>query len=119
MRNIALASVVLLSSVSFNAVAVDIESALVGICDYLKQDDKNRFRKKLKDTNIKLRNVYDGISCGGEPLVRYAMRNGAEKTGSFIVGRLPQSHFETSGDLEWAKSNGFGGSAIATAIETR
>jgi hypothetical protein len=99
--------------------ANDIASALVGICENVATDNKSRFRKKLKEAGIKLRNIYDGISCGGENLVRYAMTKNAQGVGTFIVGRLPSSHFASSGDLDWANANGHGGSEIAKAIKDR
>lgn len=97
----------------------DVASALVGICDNVATDNKSRFRKKLKEAGIKLRNIYDGISCGGNNLVRYAMIKNAEGVGKFIVGRMPASHFAGSGDLDWANANGHGASSIAQAIKKR
>ena len=29
------------------------------MCDYVKADDKNRFRKLLSDNRLRLRNIYD------------------------------------------------------------
>lgn len=104
---------------SSKAQAADVGALLAGICENVATDDKTRFRKKLKEAGVKLRNIYDGISCGGVPLVRYAMQKGAQKTGTFIVKRLPGSHFASSGDLDWANANGFGGTDIAKAISSR
>lgn len=101
------------------AQATDIGALLAGICDTVAGDDKGRFRKKLKDARVKLRNIYDGITCGGVPLVRYAMQNNANSVGEFIVSRMPASHFAGSGDADWAAANGFGDSAIAKAIASR
>ena len=114
-------TVVLLSvmSVSTPAKANDVASFLAGVCDNVANDNKGRFRKKLKSAGVKLRNIYDGVTCGGEPLVRYAMQKGAKSVGVFMVKRMPASHFASSGDLEWASSNGFGDSAIAKAISKR
>ncbi|MFT6529898.1 MAG: hypothetical protein ACJAZB_001549 [Psychrosphaera sp.] len=99
--------------------SADVGALLAGICDNVATDNKGRFRKKLKEAGVKLRNIYDGISCGGEPLVRYAIKSGATSTGEFIVKRLPASHFASSGDAEWAASNGFGDSPIVKAIAER
>lgn len=97
----------------------DVGAALAGICDVVASDNKSRFRKKIKEAGIKLRNIYDGISCGGQNLVRYSMTKGAQKTGTFIVKRMPGSHFAGSGDADWASANGFGDSDIAKAIADR
>lgn len=116
-----LISLALLMSLSYTpkAKAADISSLLAGICENVATDNKSRFRKKLKEAGVKLRNIYDGISCGGMNLVRYAMSNNAQKTGTFIVKRMPSSHFAGSGDADWAGSNGHGDSAIAKAIASR
>jgi len=99
--------------------SADVGALLAGICDNVASDNKSRFRKKLKEAGVKLRNIYDGISCGGENLVRYAIKSGAESTGKFIVKRLPASHFAGSGDAEWASGNGFADSPIVKAIAER
>ena len=93
--------------------------ALTGICENVAADDKSRFRKKLKESGMKLRDIYDGISCGGENLVRYAMSTKAEDVGSYIVKRMPASHFASSGDLDWANTSGHAASPIASSIAAR
>ena len=116
-----LSTVVLLSvmSVSTPAKANDVASFLAGVCDNVASDNKGRFRKKLKNAGVKLRNIYDGVTCGGKPLIRYAIENNAKDVGVFMVKRMPASHFASSGDLEWATSNGFGDSAVTKAIAKR
>lgn len=93
--------------------------ALNGICENVAADNKSRFRKKLKESGVKLRDVYDAISCGGDNLVRYAMTKNANKVGSYIVKRMPASHFAASGDTEWANSNGLAASPIVASIASR
>ncbi len=115
-----LSTVVVVSALSTSAPAkADVASFLAGVCDNVATDNKSRFRKKLKSAGVKLRNIYDGVTCGGDSLIRYAMQKNAESVGVFMVKRLPASHFESSGDLDWAKANGFGGGKIAKAIEER
>ena len=110
-----------LGSVSYSAPAksADVASLLAGLCENVATDNKSRLRKKLKEAGVKLRNIYDGITCGGEPLVRYAMIKGVNGAGTFIVKRMPASHFAGSGDLDWANANGHGDSDIAKAIANR
>lgn len=98
--------------------AANVES-LNGICENIAADNKSRFRKKLKESGLKLRDVYDAISCGGDNLVRFAMAKNANTVGSYIVKRLPASHFAGSGDTEWAASNGLSGSPIVATIAAR
>lgn len=115
-----LSTVVVVSALSTSAPAkADVASFLAGVCDNVATDNKSRFRKKLKSAGVKLRNIYDGVTCGGDSLIRYAMQKNAESVGVFMVKRLPASHFESSGDLDWAKANGFGSGKIAKAIEER
>lgn len=97
----------------------DVASLLAGFCENVATDNKSRVRKKLKEAGVKLRHIYDGITCGGENLVRYAMTKNAQGAGTYIVKRMPASHFESSGDLDWAKANGHGDSDIAKAIADR
>ena len=73
----------------------------------------------MKETRIKLRNVFAGISCGGNNLLRHAMVNNANGAGTFIVKKLPKSLLASNGDVEWAGSNGHSGSPIVAAIKER
>ena len=115
-----LSTVVVVSALSTSAPAkADVASFLAGVCDNVAADNKSRFRKKLKTAGVKLRNIYDGVTCGGDSLIRYAMQKNADSVGVFMVKRLPASHFATSGDLEWAQANGFGDTKIAKAIANR
>jgi len=107
------------STFSANTEASARVEALNGICENIAADDKSRFRKKLKESGLKLRDVYDAISCGGDNLVRYAMMKNASSVGSFIVKRLPASHFSASGDVEWAQNNGHAASPIVETISAR
>lgn len=101
------------------AKSADVASVLAGFCDNVATDNKSRVRKKLKEAGVKLRHIYDGITCGGENLVRYAMTKNAQGAGEFIVKRMPASHFSDSGDLDWAIANGHGDTDIAKAIKDR
>lgn len=116
-----LSTVLVVSALSTSAPAQagDVASFLAGVCDNVATDNKSRFRKKLKNAGVKLRNIYDGVTCGGETLIRYAMQKDANSVGVFMVKRMPASHFGGSGDLDWAKSNGFGDTKVAKAIEAR
>ena len=109
-----------IASASFTApVKAGGVEALNGICENVAADNKSRFRKKLKESGLKLRDVYDAISCGGDNLVRYAMAKNANNVGSYIVKRMPASHFAASGDTEWANNNGLAASPIVASIAAR
>ncbi|QYJ85448.1 DUF3718 domain-containing protein [Shewanella mesophila] len=94
------------------------------ICNYVHADDKNRLRSKLKETRVKLRNVYQGLTCDGDSLLRFAMKSGANDVGSFMAKRLSTDDLtakEADGKtvVEWAEANGHGGSEITAAIKDR
>ena len=116
---VALSVVVFSCTLSMSAPAKADAQLAVSICEYVAKDNKGRLRKKLKEARVKLRNIYDGISCGGNSLLRHAMINGADKAGTFIVKKLPAKYLAGSGDFDWAQSNGHGGTATAAAIKSR
>ncbi|QYK02159.1 DUF3718 domain-containing protein [Shewanella psychrotolerans] len=94
------------------------------ICNYVHADDKNRLRNKLKETRVKLRTVYQALTCEGDSLLRFAIKSGANDVGSFVAKRLSTSDLvakEADGKtvVEWAEANGHGGSEITAAIKER
>jgi hypothetical protein len=114
----ALATFFAASSLVSTSVIANDQLAL-SICSYVAADNKNSLRKTLSDNRLRLRNVYDGIICDGLPLVRHAIKNNAVDAASFIISQLPGSQVAAAGDVEWAQSNGFAGSAIIGAIQER
>ena len=120
---VAVAVLIAASSVSAPAVA-NTDQLVANICDYVKSDDKNRLRKKLKEARVKLRNIYSGLSCDGSSLLRTAYNSNANDVGEFIAKRLPGSDLsvaEADGKtiLDWANANGHSGSPITAAINDR
>jgi hypothetical protein len=89
------------------------------MCDYVAANDRNRLRKVLSDNRIRLRNIYDGVLCNGEPLIRHAFKSNAPDVGEFIVRQLPGSQVVDSGDIIWAESNGFADSPLLAALKDR
>jgi len=89
------------------------------ICDYVKADDKNRLRKVLSDYRLRLRNIYDGVICNGEPLIRHAFKSNANDVGEFIAKQLPAAHITSSGDIAWAEANGFSASPLLAVLKER
>ncbi|MGI2258136.1 DUF3718 domain-containing protein [Shewanella sp. GXUN23E] len=97
---------------------------VANICEYVKSDDRNLLRQKLKDSRLKLRQIYDGIRCDGHTLVRFAMVSGANESGEFIVSRLPSSMLQQAESdgltvEAWAESQGHGVSPIVAALKAR
>jgi D-alanyl-D-alanine carboxypeptidase len=89
------------------------EQLAASMCDYVKADDKNRFRKLLSDNRLRLRNIYDGVVCDGLSLIRFAVKNNAAGAGEFIIKQLPAAQITASGDIAWAESNQAGSALIA------
>ncbi|MGZ9899139.1 DUF3718 domain-containing protein [Shewanella gaetbuli] len=120
---VALGALIAASFVSAPAVA-NTDQLVANICDYVKSDDKNRLRKKLKESRVKLRNIYTGVSCDGSSLLRTAYNSNANDVGEYIAKRLgaddlqvPEADGQTI--LDWANANGHGSSAITAAIKDR
>lgn len=95
------------------------DDLLQSICNFVQADDKGRLRKKLKTAKVKLRNIYDGVTCNGLNLLQFAMKSNAQNVGTYIVKRLPSNKLSGGEDLSWASANGFGDSEIAAAIKER
>ncbi len=106
------------TGVTFSKSAEANELAL-SLCTYVQGDDTMRMRKKLRDARVRVRDIYSGIQCNGQSLLQFAMSNGSQDIGEFIVGRLSVDELKASGDYEWAQSSGHGSSAIAVAIKDR
>jgi len=95
------------------------DALVVSICNFVAADDKNRLRKKLKSSKVKLRNIYDGVTCNGLSLLQFSMSKKANNVGKYIVKRLPGSKLKSGTDMNWATENGFSDSEIAAAIKKR
>lgn len=118
--SVALLSVALATvSLSYTKPAQAADDLVVSICNFVAADDKNRLRKKLKSSKVKLRNIYDGITCNGLNLLQFAMDKNANNVGTYIVKRLPTSKLKKGEEVNWADANGHGSSAIVAAIKDR
>lgn len=122
---LSIAALIVASSISVSSTATANQDQLAAnICNYVQADDKNRLRKKLKESRVKLRNIYNGVSCNGDSLLRTALKSGSNKVGTFVAKRLPASELgsaEADGQtiVAWAESNGHSSSEITTAIKSR
>ena len=122
---LSLATLIAASLISVPSTALANQDQLAAnICNYVQADDKNRLRKKLKESRVKLRNIYSGVSCNGDSLLRVALKSGSNKVGTFVAKRLPAADLgsaESDGStiVAWAESNGHSGSEITAAIKER
>ncbi|GGO70353.1 DUF3718 domain-containing protein [Bowmanella pacifica] len=106
----------------------DINDDLQNICTIVKNDDKAELRKKVKqvqdDYNLRLGDYYDGISCGGQSLIRYSMENNAAEVGTFMIKKMSKNDLqkvEKDGMAlqQWAEANGHITTAIGQELISR
>lgn len=120
---VAIAALIAASSVS-TPVHANADQLVANICDYVKSNDKNRLRKKLKENRVKLRTIYTGISCDGMSLLRTAYVAKADDAGEFVAKQLGADDLAAAeGDgksiLDWANANGHGASSITAAVKEK
>lgn len=119
-----LSSLALVAILAFNVVigvkpAKANQQLVASICDYVATDQKSRLRKKLKESRVKLRNIYSSISCNGMSLIRFAVDKNSVDIGVFIVKKIPASKLSSFGDVAWAEANGHAGSEIIAKLKSR
>ncbi len=59
------------------------------ICEYVAANDKNRLRSYLKQNKLKIRKIFNGVSCNGDNLIVFAAKNKALEVGEFVIGKTP------------------------------
>lgn len=74
-------------SISF-APQSEASNVAQSLCEYVNADNKSKLRSFLKSNKIKIRKVFDGISCNGKNLLEFAAAQNATVTGSMIIGKL-------------------------------
>jgi hypothetical protein len=106
----------------------DINSALANICTIVKTNDKSALRNKMKrvesDYGVKLRDVYDGISCGGQSLIRTAMLSEAVDTGTFMMKKMSKNALKSPEQdgmtlSAWVTEKGLDSSPLAAVLKDR
>ncbi|MEH8019727.1 DUF3718 domain-containing protein [Rheinheimera metallidurans] len=100
-------------------VAVADDQLAASMCDYVTADDKNRLRKVLSDYRLRLRNIYDGVVCNGDSLLRHAFKSNAVDVGEFIAKQLPGTAIANAGDIAWAEANGYSASPLLAVLKAR
>jgi len=66
------------------------DNAAQNVCEYVAVDDKRRLRSFLKVKRLKIRKIFDDISCNGKNLVAFADSKGAIETAEFLISKLPK-----------------------------
>jgi hypothetical protein len=115
-----LISIVMLIPLTLNVTFVaKAASDLTSICLYIAEDDKNRLRKMIKNTRIKVKQLYKDIQCNKMTILRFAMQRKADKSGTFMAKKIPVSLLKKGGDIAWANENGFADSPTTQAIKKK
>jgi len=126
--SIAIASIISISLFTAGNAQADINDALQNICTIVKADDKRELRKKMKrvqsNFRLKLKDYYTGITCGGNSLIRSAMLNDSEETGTLMIKKMPRSDLEAPEKdgktvLDWASENGLDDSPLVAELNDR
>jgi hypothetical protein len=116
------------SLITTGTAQADINDALKNICSIVEVDDKGQLRKKMRKVrsnfNLRLDDYYSGITCGGNSLIRTAMKNNSVETGTLLVKKMPRSELsapEKDGKtvMAWATENGLDSSPIVDVINDR
>ncbi|MDG1750217.1 MAG: DUF3718 domain-containing protein [Thalassotalea sp.] len=64
------------------------------LCDYVNVDNKSKLRSYLKSNKLKIRNVFDSISCNGKNLLEFAAAQNSIETGAMIIGSYLKMWFQ-------------------------
>ncbi len=119
MRSITLAGVVLIATSLVVPTTQANEQLLISVCSYVKDNDKSRLRKKLKEGRITLRNVYADLKCNGSNLLQTAYSSSANEVGEYIVKRVSSKALTKSKVWDWANANGHTASPITAALKSK
>ena len=80
-------------SLSF-APASNASNIAQNLCEYVNADNKSKLRSYLKSNKLKIRTVFDGISCNGQNLLEFAAANNATETGAMMIGKVSKKVVE-------------------------
>jgi hypothetical protein len=81
-------------------------------------------KRVQSDFRLTLKDYYSGISCGGNSLIRTAMKNNSIQTGTLLVKKMPKGELkapEQDGKTvsAWATENGLDSSPIVAVLNDR
>ena len=79
----------ILATTAVIAPTAQADNLSLRICEYVQANDKNRLRSFLKQNKLKIRNIYDGLTCNGDNLMIFAAKSQSLEVGEFIIGKLP------------------------------
>ncbi len=94
------------------------------LCGYIEADSKRRMRKVLKENKLRIRNIYDSVTCDGQDMLRFAVSSEANKVGGFILSKLPVKALVEPGPDgktfdQWAQELGHGASPVVQSAKDK
>tara|TARA_B100000767_G_scaffold239020_1_gene234050 strand:+ start:257 stop:568 length:312 start_codon:yes stop_codon:yes gene_type:complete len=92
---------------------------LDSICLYIAEDDKTRLRKALRSNHVKIRKLFNEITCNEMSLLQFAIKRKSKTVGVFMVKKIPVSALNKSNILQWVEDEGHQETDIAVAIMAR
>lgn len=100
------------------------ENLVESICGYVVTDNKSRLRKVLKENKVRLRNIYDSITCDGQSILRFAIANDANAVGGFVSSKLSIKALQAPEEdgltiVDWATEFGHTGSPVIANIKDK
>ncbi len=120
-KSIQLVSVIFLVFSSLHSATViaddDLLRLATSLCEAAKADDRSTMRKKLKSAKLRLRVIYDAISCGEEgSILRVAILANAKEAATFVVAGigekgLAQPGYDGKTVVQWTEGLVAGGDA--------
>jgi len=85
------ASVFLASFSTSVVVADDFLMVATSLCEYTKANDRNKIRKKLRRSKMKLRAIYGDIKCNDQTLYKFAVASNADEVVKFYEKKIKHS----------------------------
>jgi len=85
------ASIFLASFSTPVVVADDFLMVATALCEYTKANDRNKIRKKLRRSKMKLRSIYEDIKCNDKTLYKFAIASNADEVMKFYEKKIKQS----------------------------
>ena len=77
---VTITSIVILLSMAFTTPSKADDCFMIlatSLCEYTKANNRNEIRKRVRKSGLKLRKIYDDITCNGQTLHEFATANNA------------------------------------------
>ena len=86
------------------------ESKLIEVCEKSAKESLGAFRKAVKSTNMKLRDLYPSLRCNDIELLGFAIKSGDSSISEYIIKRTKRrdlTEIEGMNSKEWFVQNGY------------